>query len=872
MSIVKQAELPNFRFDVNNVSSRALIKRFDQTISISGQSGSNGESGNHGTWGSSGYCGMFSSKGGNGTDGLDGKPGQSSTDSQHALIRLHGTVENLNVELKIFQKFNNLSKPSVGVHWNFADVLSEANCNFQLTESKGVILVEAVGGNGEDGEQGGKGGDGGTGGHGSAGRNGSPGCNYYGGNGGNGGDGENGGSGGDGGDAERKGKEGHGGWGGSYGSGGSGGVGGRGGCAGSGFSPGVKGRDGPYSHSGRSGKSGRNGITGIDGCAASDGSIQYVVVDTDDNILETGSDKYHASVCCYTITDENQDEIYEPDSEFFVTNVTWTNNGAMILPMNRPYIQPVQITSEIHLLNRLFSGSEVSTTLICQYPIQITEILIPSFLGPNERAIVTVNFTNISARSYGACSDSAGSIEFMLSTHSSIKIIPMNEECFYKITPDGRDVTAKKQVYENLFWTIDLLLRDVLIERHTNNIRVIPIFIPNVRTNLLLVTNSQFSRAEFLSYQNLFRLFNYSSQIWDIERYGVLHNQEVNWLNITDLIIFIYSNPQSTFNTIKSQLFLQHMNSSENAGFICIGNCKLNEFDFALFDYNKLQFIKMKQKTKSEARNHLRSAIGFRRAGIEEIVKNANKIRNNFEKQEDHKFLYQFVYDNTINTSPMHLMAFVYENKYVYKSTLDSQVGNRLIMVTSDDPLLVNSHLPSTLKTQLNKKRQNGIDSSRKHKIDKKSELSSIIQSEIDLNSNFGRLLCAILFYQGFEKSHTMISEKHELARCVFIMNSNKFNSDQILASLAMSIIEREYDRETLEFPLSKLLVKKIANVIEKEKNMTNDHGIHDNDWLYLLIQALSDYIDSKFFSSFPWCNSTDKAKQRHQLKKILND
>ncbi|CAF3408203.1 unnamed protein product [Rotaria sp. Silwood2] len=75
MNIVKQVDLPNFRFDVNNINSQALIKPVDQTISIGDQSGSNDESG------SSGYCDMFSGtdgKGGNGTDRLDGKPSHSS--------------------------------------------------------------------------------------------------------------------------------------------------------------------------------------------------------------------------------------------------------------------------------------------------------------------------------------------------------------------------------------------------------------------------------------------------------------------------------------------------------------------------------------------------------------------------------------------------------------------------------------------------------------------------------------------------------------------------------------------------------------------------------------------------------------------------
>ncbi|CAF4341385.1 unnamed protein product, partial [Adineta steineri] len=228
--------------------------------------------------------------------------------------------------------------------------------------------------------------------------------------------------------------------------------------------------------------------------------------------------------------------------------------------------------------------------------------------------MVSVYFANISARSYGASSDSAGSIEFTLSVHSLIKILPASKEYFYEITSDGRgrykfndnipprstkcirfeialDANAVNQYYEHLFWNINLLLRDVLIENHRNNIRVVPTFIPKIHTDVLLVTNAHVGRSEFLAYQNLFRLFKYSNQTWDIERYGAFHNPELIWLNTTELIIFIYSKPESTFQTMKSDLFLQHMKSSENAGFICIGAGLPMELDFGLFDYNNLQFI-----------------------------------------------------------------------------------------------------------------------------------------------------------------------------------------------------------------------------------------------------------------------------------------
>jgi len=76
-------------------------------------------------------------------------------------------------------------------------------------------------------------------------------------------------------------------------------------------------------------------------------------------------------------------------------------------------------------LNRLFSGSILPFVLTCQYPIQITLIDIPTFLGPEDQAIVSVDFTNISARAYGTYVYSAGSVDFVFSTHHFIKILPI---------------------------------------------------------------------------------------------------------------------------------------------------------------------------------------------------------------------------------------------------------------------------------------------------------------------------------------------------------------------------------------------------------------------------------------------------------------
>ncbi|CAF4237445.1 unnamed protein product, partial [Adineta steineri] len=548
--------------------------------------------------------------------------------------------------------------------------------------------------------------------------------------------------------------------------------------------------------------------------------------------------------------------------------------------INEPYIKRINITSEVKLLNRLFTGSKVSTTLTCQYPIQITKIEIPTYLGPGEQSSVIINFKNISTRVYGECLNSAGSIEFILSTHSLIKILPANDHQYiYEIKSDGfgyykideeispqstkrikfeikLDENSSQQYFEHLFWEIDLLLRNKLIEKRQNTIRIVPTFQPNIHTDVLLVTNSKVGRIEFLAYQNLFQLFKYSSQTWDIERYGVFHNPEIKWLNTTDLIIFIYLNSESTFNIIQSQLFLQHMKSSEKSAFISIGSGLSDEFDFALFDYNNLQFLNIQDQTKSESTNYLWNTFGFTQPNQQQLIDKANKFRINYEKQDDQQYLYQVVFDNTANIDSTSCMKVVYGAKYIYKSTLDCQVGNRLIMVptNNNNPLLTSSNLPFIIQTELNTTQQQ----------------SRIIQNEIDLNSHFGRLLCAILFYQGFEKSYLIISEQDELSTCIFSTGSHKFNYNQILISLAMSIIEREYDRQILQFPSSKKLIHQIENIIHRE-DKTN-YGMNENDWFYLLIQSLYEYIDSKFWSSFPWCGCTMKAKQRHKLQELLND
>ena len=173
-----------------------------------------------------------------------------------------------------------------------------------------------------------------------------------------------------------------------------------------------------------------------------------------------------------------------------------------------------------------------------------------------------------------------------------------------------------------------------------------------------------------------------------------------------------------------------------------------------------------------------------------------------------------------------------YGNKYIYQSTLDSETGARLIMILTNDPRLVST------------------------------------QNQIDLRSNFGRLFCALLFYQDFQKSLAMTNEPSDLTNYIFTYDTLKFTFHQILAALVMSIIERECDRGTLQFPSSKQLVRRAARTMTSP---TNNPPIDPNHWLYLLIQSLSEYIENSFSSSFSWISGANRNKQRQKLSEILN-
>ena len=253
---------------------------------------------------------------------------------------------------------------------------------------RGILFVDARGGDGGAGGDGGRGGDGGAGGGGGPGGRGSAGHSAStpgarGGNGGPGGQGGRGGDGGSGGPGAQGGaaapggngapvtisvrdsdlpllvlaeadviggasaKGGRGGGGGRGGSGGHGGSGGSGGHGGSGgpsrqdsqghttTQRGSSGSSGPSGHPGSSGSRGHDGPAAHDGRNAprgNDGSVVYRILDAAGHVLAQHMDRFNAAVLSYEVVDDNADSIFEPGSTFLVRNVLLVNNGGLPLP------------------------------------------------------------------------------------------------------------------------------------------------------------------------------------------------------------------------------------------------------------------------------------------------------------------------------------------------------------------------------------------------------------------------------------------------------------------------------------------------------------------------------------------------------------
>ena len=195
----------------------------------------------------------------------------------------------------------------------------------------------------------------------------------------------------------------------------------------------------------------------MDGRSGQPGSLLFRVLDPITNmIIDQGSSLFDLAVTSFQLFAVEDDGIFEPGESVFISNVTVTNTGGMILPpgtmiqfptlnnsskhpffssnmiyaipqpilpggifqipfqfygtigdvappnVNGPFSAVMAIQSSASLLTSPFDQGFLLNNYNVTYPIKIAPLTQPSQLGRCEKGTVTVHFHNISTIIYGS--------------------------------------------------------------------------------------------------------------------------------------------------------------------------------------------------------------------------------------------------------------------------------------------------------------------------------------------------------------------------------------------------------------------------------------------------------------------------------------
>ena len=241
----------------------------------------------------------------------------------------------------------------------------------------------------------------------------------------------------------------------------------------------------------------------------------------------------------------------EPDQEFVVP-ITFHGRIVDAPSPNEPgpFIQQADFESRAELLGRCFLNSFRPQKLDVQYPVKLASLKCNENVGRGEIAILQISVHNISQMPYGSCANSGG--EVMLQVHLDARLTPVafgdpNKEVPYIVTydqstPDSLyiqmqeippETTVKVEVavqmdsqaelFQTCYWQADLYLRGKMIEYNSTKIRVSPFYIvKDPPADVLLVTDANVTRKEFVFWQHIFETLGVTVDFWDTVRYNGL--------------------------------------------------------------------------------------------------------------------------------------------------------------------------------------------------------------------------------------------------------------------------------------------------------------------------------------------------------------
>ena len=79
---------------------------------------------------------------------------------------------------------------------------------------------------------------------------------------------------------------------------------------------------------------------------------------------------------------------------------------------------------------------------------------------------------------------------------------------------------SQAEFFDRCLWQADLHLRDKLIEYNFKEIRIAPVYIPEMAdADALMITSQKITRKEFILWQRLLEVLNVKINFWDVDCY-----------------------------------------------------------------------------------------------------------------------------------------------------------------------------------------------------------------------------------------------------------------------------------------------------------------------------------------------------------------
>lgn len=338
----------------------------------------------------------------------------------------------------------------------------------------------------------------------------------------------------------------------------------------------------------KSGTNGRNGNPGtkaiqnisFDPQYGNDGFTIYRVLDFRTNqVMYEGQKCYSARLLSFDVVAADDDGIYEPGEEIFLTSFKVHNDGDIPLPAGAilkispdpnsfilsddQYILPeigpkqtitltnaklsarissdlllksrelskmISVKVQIDLFDRVFSESILGCNINVQYPLSISDIAYLKQMGRGDSSDLVLTISNLSKNHYPfmyriTTKDQLFFVETEL--RQIMNQASVNSEGFTFHT-HPIIVGYCTEFYQNQSFEVELIYKDKTIQKIEKYVQAVPHFNPSMieTTDLLLITNSNFRKEDFKAFSEIFQLLNLRPNYWDLDFYKGISFQE----------------------------------------------------------------------------------------------------------------------------------------------------------------------------------------------------------------------------------------------------------------------------------------------------------------------------------------------------------